>query len=182
MAKTKFQNTLLNAYLIEKSIIFIFLLSIFSIVLFFTLNKYNKYTIENYSNINTSSGIIVEVILWTSDKTEEDTQKKQFVSIEWNRIVREHYKIFSNVHFQNRDYLGFNTYMDKDINRLYRDIDFNNTNYYPLISMFLVNTNSNRREFAGIVTGDKLTYMNTIIMLNTVINNNYNTLFSSSIE
>jgi hypothetical protein len=70
--------------------------------------------------------------------------------------------------------------MDKNRNTQYRDIDFTNKAYYPLISIFVVNTNNNTRDFAAIVTGERLTYENTMLMLNTTIRNNYSSLFTNT--
>ena len=183
MAKARFLNTIKNNISLNKcstQFIFICLLLIFSIILFFILTKHNNYTIENYTTANNTSGIIVEIILWSTDEEPNSPQKQQFISFDWDRIVREHYKIYPNVHFHNQDYSGFDTYMDKNRNTQYRDIDFTNKAYYPLISIFVVNTNNNTRDFAGIVTGEKLTYENTMLMLNTTIRNNYSSLFTNT--
>ena len=155
MAKARFLNTIKNNKSFKKIatlFIFICVLSIFSIILFLILNKHKNYTIENYTTNNTTSGILVEIILWSTDEEPNNAQKQQFVSFDWDRIIREHYKIYPNVRFYNQDYLGLNTYMDKNRNNQYRDIDFNNKAYYPLVSIFVVNTKNNTREFAGIVT------------------------------
>ena len=68
----------------------------------------------------------------------------------------------------------------KQITQIIKDIDFTNKAYYPLISIFVVNTNNNTRDFAAIVTGERLTYENTMLMLNTTIRNNYSSLFTNT--
>jgi hypothetical protein len=92
-------------------------------------------------------------------------------------ITRNKYNV---VPVGNVRYINENTYMDKNINTQYRDIDFTNKAYYPLISIFVVNTNNNTRDFAAIVTGERLTYENTMLMLNTTIRNNYSSLFTNT--